>query len=358
MQKIFNNVKIVRIIKVFLFGAAAVLVTALVLFFTAFGLAANLNKPPDSAVREVFFEVKAGESARFVGRHLEEEGLIKSYRLWYIINKFSKDFIKAGNYRIEMPMTQREIHNLLVAGYQALIKVTIPEGITMGKTARIFSEAGICSEEDFLEAAENKDILDAYQIPGKTLEGYLYPDTYLFQENYPAVKVVRVMTDNFFGKFPSFIGEEGVIQDRSTMPFTPQEIFDRVILASIVEREYRVREEAALMAGVFYNRLKIGMALQSCATVEYIITEIQGRPHPEILFTRDTEIQDAYNTYIHKGLPPGPISSPGESALNAVFHPAPSDYLYFRLIDPAAGRHYFSRTFDDHIKAGQLYVKR
>jgi UPF0755 protein len=130
-----------------------------------------------------------------------------------------------------------------------------------------------------------------------------------------------------------------------------------VIMASIVEREYRIDEEASLMAGVFFNRLGIGMALQSCATVEYVITEIQGRPHPEVLSTRDTEIRDPYNTYIRPGLPPGPICSPGATSLKAAFEPAPSDYLYFRLVEPSSGRHYFSRTFDDHIRAGLLYVK-
>jgi UPF0755 protein len=135
------------------------------------------------------------------------------------------------------------------------------------------------------------------------------------------------------------------------------ELNRRIIIASIVEREYRVDEEAPLMAGVFYNRLDIGMALQSCATVEYIITEIQGRPHPDVLYTRDIEIRDPYNTYIRPGLPPGPISAPGAVALAAAFQPASSNYLYFRLIDPEAGRHYFSQTLDDHIKAGLLYVK-
>jgi UPF0755 protein len=91
--------------------------------------------------------------------------------------------------------------------------------------------------------------------------------------------------------------------------------------------------------------------------VEYIITEIQGKPHPEVIYTRDTEIRDPYNTYIRPGLPPGPISWPGETALRAAFYPEASDYLYFRLVDDYAGRHYFSRTLDDHIKAGRLYVK-
>jgi UPF0755 protein len=111
------------------------------------------------------------------------------------------------------------------------------------------------------------------------------------------------------------------------------------------------------MAGVFYNRLGIGMALQSCATVEYVITEIQGKPHPRALFDKDTSIPDPYNTYQRPGLPPGPISAPGLTALRAAFHPAANDYLYFRLINSPEGRHYFSRTFDEHIRAAGLYVK-
>jgi UPF0755 protein len=157
------------------------------------------------------------------------------------------------------------------------------------------------------------------------------------------------MVNNFFSR----IGEI----DEKTLSMPPEELNRLVILASIVEREYRLEEEAPVMAGVFFNRMNIGMALQSCATVEYIITEIQGKPHPEVLSTRDTEIRDPYNTYIRPGLPPGPISSPGAVALKAVLSPVKTGYLYFRLVEPASGRHYFSGTLDEHIKAGKLYLK-
>jgi UPF0755 protein len=181
------------------------------------------------------------------------------------------------------------------------------------------------------------------------MEGYLYPDTYLFPLEYPAVKVIQAMADNFFVR----LGEI----DETTITMPPEALNRLVILASIVEREYRLNEEAPEMAGVFFNRMDIGMALQSCATVEYIITEIQGRPHPELLSTRDTEIRDPYNTYIRPGLPPGPISAPGAVALSAVLAPSKNTYLYFRLIDPDSGKHYFSNTLDDHIRAGKLYLK-
>jgi UPF0755 protein len=157
------------------------------------------------------------------------------------------------------------------------------------------------------------------------------------------------MTDNFFSKIESI--------SPSFREMSMQELNEIVILASIVEREYRLVQEAPIMAGVFNNRLRINMLLQSCATVEYIITEIQGRPHPNVLLYRDLEIQNPYNTYMYRGLPPGPISAPGVVALSAAMFPARTDYLFFRLVDPSSGRHYFSRTYDAHIRAGERILR-
>jgi UPF0755 protein len=297
----------------------------------------------------VYLEVRRGESAISVGKRLEEAGIIRNRYFWYLLSRFHNDYIKTGTYRLDLPVSQISLHATLVSGRQLLQRVTIPEGITLKKMARLFEDAGICGAEAFLAAAADRETLDHYRIPGETLEGYLYPDTYFFPLDFPPGRVIRTMIDTFFDRLATIDGDY--------MSLSPEDLDRRVIIASIVEREYRVDEEAALMAGVFYNRLDIGMALQSCATVEYVITEIQGRPHPDVLYTRDTEIRNPYNTYIRPGLPPGPISSPGAVALDAAFHPASSDYLYFRLVDAAAGRHYFSRTLDDHIRAAALYVK-
>ena len=299
---------------------------------------------------ELFFEVRSGETAFSIGKRLKEAGVIRNHYFWYLLFRFGSDYIKTGYYKIELPLSQIQIRSILTKGDQLLFKVTIPEGVTLKKAARIFEDEGICKTEEFLVAASSREVLDAYAVPGPTMEGYLFPDTYLFPLGYPAVKVVRAMADNFFLRLYSIAGE-------SSSSLGASELNTLVIIASIVEREYRIPEEAALMAGVFFNRLKIGMALQSCATVEYVITDIQGRPHPEVLYTRDLEIRDPYNTYLQPGLPPGPISAPGETALEAAFFPRASDFLYFRLNDPSAGRHYFSRTLDDHIRAGILYLK-
>jgi UPF0755 protein len=327
-----------------------IILTALAVVSLIAGLciAINLNAPPNMEKQASLFEVKQGENARVIGERLEAEGFIKSRLFWYVLNRWKKEPLKTGSYELELPATQIEIYGALTRGKQALVKVTIPEGYTAAKIARVLADAGICEEEQFLKATEDEELLVRYHIPSSSFEGYLFPDTYFFEEYYPAEEVVQVLADNFFKRFGE-IADDGL---------SPQEVFEKVTLASIVEREYRREEEAAVMASVFFNRMKIGMALQSCATVEYVITEIQGKPHPEILLIQDTKIENPYNTYIHNGLPPAPISNPGYVALNAVLNPAPSDYLYFRLIDPSSGKHYFSKTFDSHIEAGKLYVKK
>ncbi|MDR2922951.1 MAG: endolytic transglycosylase MltG [Treponema sp.] len=347
-----------RIIRNIIVIASSLLGLALFMVFIFLGAFFYFNSQPafpkDLAAEfdgETFnFEVLKGESARSVGDRLAELKLIRSRLFWQILCRYSEGQIKAGNYRIDIPSTSIAIYRLLVSGRQMLLRVTIPEGLTISKTARLMENAGVCAGDEFIAAASDPEIAGLYRIPGPGMEGYLYPDTYLFPSGYPAEKVVRAMADNFFSRIEAM--------DERIRSIPPDELNKLVILASIVEREYRLDEEAPLMAGVFKNRMDIGMALQSCATVEYIITEIQGKPHPEVLSTRDTEIRDPYNTYIRPGLPPGPIASPGEVALKAALDPAKSDYLYFRLVEADSGKHYFSKTLDDHIKAGRLYTKR
>ena len=294
-------------------------------------------------------DVRRGESSQSVGLRLEKAGLIKSRFFWDLICRLDNEFIKTGTYRLELPASPVNIYRLLVSGKEVLHKVTIPEGVTLRKMAGYFEDAGICSAENFLLAARNPEIINQYGISGESMEGYLFPDTYFFPAEFPAERVVKTLADNLFGKLEKINPQIHIM--------SPKEISDKVILASIIEREYRVSDEASVMAGVFTNRLGSNMALQSCATVEYIITEIQGKPHPNVIFFSDLEILNPYNTYIYRGLPPGPISAPGIVALTAAMFPEKTEFLYFRLTDPASGRHYFSVSYDEHISAGQLITK-
>jgi UPF0755 protein len=356
MRKIFKRI---ILLAAFLVGAvlcAAITAAAVIVYcngppplalpITGDGITVDESGGSSAVVR---FEVRRGESAHSVGQRLADSGLIRNRYFWAALCRFDPEPVKTGTYRLELPAGQMAIHRILVSGRQILMRVTVPEGLTLTKTARVMEEAGVCPSDEFLAAAVDPEITRRYRIPGGSMEGYLYPDTYLFPPDYPAARVIQTMADNFFAR----IGEV----DERSLTMSPEELNRLVILASIVEREYRLDEEAPVMAGVFFNRLNIGMALQSCATVEYVITEIQGKPHPKVLLTRDTEIRDPYNTYIRPGLPPGPISAPGAVALSAVFTPSENNYLYFRLVDPDVGRHYFSNTLDDHIKAGTLYLK-
>lgn len=336
-------------IKLALVICAVLLFLAVLVGIGALVAAHSLNASPQGSAGELVFEVKQGESPHSVGQRLEEAGVIKSEFFWNeVVSRVDRDFLKSGEYTLILPATQFEIHNMLETGQPKILKVTVPEGRTLSKTARIFEDAGICSASDFLSAASSPTLLEKYHIPADTMEGYLFPDTYFFQENYAALLVVDRLAETFFQRLATVADVDSL---------TPDNLFEKVTLASIVEREYRVSAEAPVMAGVFYNRLSVNMPLQSCATVEYIITEIQGKPHPEVLYTRDTEIKDPYNTYVNRGLPPAPICSPGLTALSAVFNPDSNDFFYFRLVDASSGEHYFSKTFDAHIKAGEFFLK-
>ena len=149
-------------------------------------------------------------------------------------------------------------------------------------------------------------------------------------------EVIAVMTDNFFSKI------------RGAGLSVGERFYEGVVLASIIEKEYQSEEEAPLIASVFVNRLKKNMRLESCATVLYVLTDIQGRPHPERLFYTDLEIESPFNTYRNFGLPPAPISNPGMVALTAAFHPAQSEYLFFVAKNDGSGRHTFSKDFYTH----------
>ena len=182
------------------------------------------------------------------------------------------------------------------------------------------------------------------------MEGYLFPDTYFVPAPFSGEAMAELMAKTFFDTVQRI--EPGWKDlDRDALHET-------VIMASIVEREYRADDEAPLIASVFYNRLKRNIGLESCATLEYIITEIQKKAHPEYITLDDEKIDSPYNTYKWAGLPPGPISNPGRIALEAAFHPAKTDYLYFVLRDQQAGRHFFSSDLNEHNQAKYLYLKK
>ena len=159
------------------------------------GWRAGNEGPVDDGLRiegdSLFLEVRSGESADSVGRRLESAGVIKNRYFWYLLFRLDKDYMRTGSYEIELPATQTQIRSILLKGAQILVKVTVPEGVTLKKTAGLLENAGICGAEEFLRAASSREILDDYDVPGTSMEGYLYPDTYLFPLGYPASSGTR-----------------------------------------------------------------------------------------------------------------------------------------------------------------------
>ncbi len=300
----------------------------------------------------VVFKVENGEHLPEIAQHLEEQHLIKSALFMRILAKLDKteNSFKSGQYRLSASMTPRQIQNLIVAGSGINIKVTIPEGITLNRIAAILEDADLAKADEFIAAAHDKELLSKYFITADSAQGYIFPDSYLFQKGLSAKTVLSALLDTFYAKLESFYP--------AWKELTPEEVYNRVILASIVEREYRLPQEAPLIASVFCNRLEHNIALSSCATVEYIITEVQGKKHPEFITYDDIKIKSPYNTYLNKGLPPTPICNPGAVSLEAAFNPPETDYLYFLLKNKETGEHYFSKRFSEHNNARVLYLKK
>jgi len=299
----------------------------------------------------VTFSVGTGESGSAVARRLAQASFIKSEYLFRFLMKTKRleNSLKAGDYALTDDMGSSDILDLIAEGRQILIRITIPEGASIQAVAQAAETAGIAAATDVLEAVHSQELSSEMGVGADSLAGYLFPDTYLLPRGAGGRQLVSVMVSTFKKRIYDTVPEASML--------SAAELHQRVILASIVEREYRVPEEAPLMASAFLNRLRIGMALQSCATVVYVISEIQGKPHPTRIFDRDLKIDNPFNTYLHPGLPPEPICNPGLTALAAVLRPASTQYLYFRLVDETSGKHYFSSTLDEHIGAASLAVK-
>ena len=310
---------------------------------------------------KIRFEVPSGMSVSEAGLELEADGLIRNKKLFYYSARYpqlkaflyGKDVgtafvLRSGIYYISPSMNIAEIQDVLSSGQQEYIKVSLPEGLTISKIAAELEENNICAASDFIAVCTNTDFAASCGIAGETCEGFLFPDTYFLTAGMSAQTVAKLMIDNFYEK----------IQEIPTLAsMNSADLYSTVTLASIVEREYRVEDEAPLIASVFKNRLRRNIGLYSCATVEYILTEILGRPHPERILIEDTKIDNPYNTYVWAGLPPGPISNPGLVALSASADTPKTNYYFFQIVDPAAGRHVFTTSFEEHIESHSLYTK-
>jgi peptidoglycan lytic transglycosylase G len=288
------------------------------------------------AVRVV--RILPGMSLHSIAHLLEQEGLIQDGKKFVFLAWWQRvgKRIQWGDFELYTGMAPGTILDYLKTGRTILKRVTFPEGFTLSQIARRLAEENLVDEKSFLQAGQVPDFLQELGLEGDSLEGYLFPDTYVFHRGMSSRAIQKRMVDRF-----KEIWSE--LEKKEKCP-DAREIRSLVTLASIIEKETGLSEEKPLIASVFYNRLKKGMALQSDPTVIYGIKHFDGDLTKKHLLT-----PTPYNTYLKVGLPPGPVANPGKDSLQAALRPASSDYLYF--VSKNDGSHFFSRTLKEHNRA-------
>ncbi len=291
---------------------------------------------------EKTFVIKPGEGFSKINHHLATEDIISSSKLFYRYNKIYNrlNSFKAGNYIIKPGINMLGVIDLLTTGKGQTISVTIPEGKNLFQIAEILESDKITNKEDFIKLSKNPDFVSTLGIPASRVEGYLYPETYHFAKNTPASTVIRTMVNTFNDKTSAVDFSKSKLSKHSV-----------IILASVVEKETGASFERPQIAGVFTNRLKKKMRLQSDPTTIYGIWEnYNGNLRKKHLLER-TE----YNTYKIPALPIGPISNPGIESIKAVLNPEKHNYLYF--VSKNDGTHIFSETYKQHRNAVYEFQK-
>lgn len=295
-----------------------------------------LTAPESHGERTVV--VEPGDRASDVARHLEASGLIRSERLFAALLRLTgaDRRLQPGEYAFEGGERPLELIHELVAGRVVTVEVTVPEGLTLEETAEVLVGQGVGPEEALLAAFRDPGPIADIDPGASDLEGYLFPETYRLRKPVAPQRVAEVMVGTFRKRF---FGPH-----RSQIERSPRSLRELVTLASLVEKETAVADEKPRIAGVFASRLDKGMRLQCDPTIVYGLKQ-EGRWDGNIR-RRDLSWPHPYNTYVHDGLPPGPIASPGLAALEAALSPERTGDLYF--VARGDGRHSFSRTFAEH----------
>ncbi|MFH1262125.1 MAG: endolytic transglycosylase MltG [Pseudomonadota bacterium] len=299
------------------------------------------NVPPGIAGSAVVF-IKPGLSVREISRELAQVRVLQApWKLRLLARLFGKQsLLKPGEYRMEIPSPPWKVLTMLVDGKVILHKLTIPEGFNLNEVVETVSATGLADPQEFQKQLDRKELLQRLKLPGESFEGFLFPDTYLFSKVDSSQKMIEAMV----ARFREVIRPE----DQRKANDLGFDLVQWITLASIIEKESSVLAEHATVSSVFHNRLRKKMRLQSDPTVIYGIPNFNGN-----LTKKDLETPTPYNTYTQSGLPPGPISNPGASAIHAAVNPARTEYLYF--VADQEGHHIFSKTYEEHVKAVNLY---
>jgi len=305
---------------------------------------AFLYMPAQQNRRVVEVKVYRGESFSSVVNKLKDRGVIPNERfftLWARLLALDKK-IHWGVYRFDLPIAPREVLDRMVLGRGLFHRITIPEGLALNEIADLLGREGATGEEKFLKEARSTEILSLLGLEDNGIEGYLFPDTYYFPVSATERDILTAMVEQFQEIFTPMMERQA-----KKLGLSRHEV---VTLASLVEKEAGVEAERPLVSAVFHNRLKLNIPLQSDPTVIYGLEGFTGK-----LRRKDLQNPSPYNTYLIRGLPPGPICNPGLSSLRAALFPAHVSYLYF--VSKNDGTHFFSETIREHNRAVNIYQR-
>ena len=300
------------------------------------------------AEAEQYVDIPAGSGTVSMGRRLADMGVIRSasaFRLAVWMRGAGRK-LQAGEYRFDRPMTTADVVDKIARGDVYVRAITFREGLNIREMATVFESGGFGTAAEFIAAARQIQLVRALDPEARDLEGYLFPDTYTLQRRTTAEQLVERMVNRFTKALTPELQQQA-----SARGLTVRQL---VTLASLVEKETGKGEERPIVAGVYTNRLRIGMGLQCDPTVIYALM-LAGRYDGNIR-KDDLQIDSPYNTYRYRGLPPGPIAAPGAASLAAAANPADVPYLYF--VSRGDGSHVFSATLDEHNRNVTTYQLR
>ncbi len=287
-------------------------------------------------------EILYGKRSIDIAMLLYREGILRSPLSFITIHTIVRGKLEAGEYEFSGWVFPWEVYLKISRGQKKLYKITIPEGYDIYDIANTLEKHSICKAEDFIKFANSPEIAKKYGIKTYTMEGFLFPDTYYFSKNTHPIKIIDTMFKNFLKKTELL---------RAQLEEKGMTLEEWVIIASMIEKETGINEERPLVSSVINNRIKKGMPLQIDPTVIYALKrrgEWNGK-----LTKKHLQLEDPYNTYYYRGLPPSPICNPGIKSLEAALNPAKTNYLYF--VSMGNGRHVFSSSYKEHLKNIAIY---
>lgn len=300
------------------------------------------------AGEEVFVDLPAGTGVSGIADRLVAAGVVSDVWTFRVAARLSgaDRKLQAGEYRFSGEASPLDVIHRLVAGDVFTRSLTFPEGLTIAEMGEVFARSGLGTAREFVGAASDTALAEPFDPQARSLEGYLFPDTYPMPRGTDADSVVRAMVARFAQAFSADLRSEAAARD-----MTPREV---LTIASLIEKETARADERAIVSAVYHNRLRIGMPLQCDPTVIYAL--MQARRWNGNLRKVDLQMKSPYNTYVVRGLPPGPIASPGRASIEAAVRPADVPYLYF--VSRNDGSHVFAVTLAEHNRNVSTFQKR